>query len=139
MKLSIPKPDLQRALGRIQAIVERRNSMPILANVLLEAKKEDGGALVVAATDLEVGIRSTQPAKVTKPGALTVSARKLYDIVRELPDEDSDSRRDGELVSRAAAAGARVSPSRALPLRSIRACRSSLRTSSCVCLRRCSR
>jgi DNA polymerase-3 subunit beta len=87
MKLSIPKPDLQRALGRIQAIVERRNSMPILANVLLEAKKEDGGALVVAATDLEVGIRSTQPAKVAKPGALTVSARKLYDIVRELPEE----------------------------------------------------
>jgi DNA polymerase-3 subunit beta len=87
MKLSIPKPELQRALGRIQAIVERRNSMPILANVLLDARKEDGGALVVAATDLEVGIRSSQPAKIAKPGALTVSARKLYDIVRELPDE----------------------------------------------------
>lgn len=87
MKLSIPKPDLQRALGRIQAIVERRNSMPILANVLLDARKEENGALLVAATDLEVGIRSSSPAKVTKPGALTVSARKLYDIVRELPDE----------------------------------------------------
>src|SRR5262245_36539021 len=88
MKLSIPKSDLQRALGRIQAIVERRNSMPILANVLLDATKESGdGTLIVAATDLEVGIRSTQSAKVAKPGALTVSARKLFDVVRELPDE----------------------------------------------------
>jgi DNA polymerase-3 subunit beta len=87
MKLSIPKPDLQRALGRIQAIVERRNSMPILANVLLDAVNDGGGTLIVAATDLEVGIRSTQPAKVAKPGALTVSARKLFDVVRELPDE----------------------------------------------------
>jgi DNA polymerase-3 subunit beta len=87
MKLSIPKPELQRALGRIQAIVERRNSMPILANVLLDAQKDGDGTLVVSATDLEVGIRSAHPAKVAKPGSLTVSARKLYDIVRELPDE----------------------------------------------------
>ena len=87
MKLSIQKADLQRGLGRIQAIVERRNSMPILANVLLDASKEDGGSLLIAATDLEVGIRSSQDASVAKPGALTVSARKLYDIVRELPDE----------------------------------------------------
>jgi DNA polymerase III subunit beta len=90
MKLSIPKSELQRALARIQAIVERRNSMPILANVLLEARKEDGGSLIVAATDLEVGVRSSQTAKVAKAGALTVSARKLYDIVRELPDEPVD-------------------------------------------------
>lgn len=88
MKLSIPKPELQRALGRIQAIVERRNSMPILANVLLEAHKDREGSLLVSATDLEVGIRSAHPAKIAKPGSLTVGARKLYDIVRELPDED---------------------------------------------------
>src|SRR4029453_11919439 len=87
MKLSISKPDLQRALARIQAIVERRNSMPILANVLLDVRKDESGTLLVAATDLEVGVRSSSPAKVAKPGALTVSARKLYDIVRELPDE----------------------------------------------------
>lgn len=85
MKLAIPKADLQRGLARIQAIVERRNSMPILANVLLDASKD--GSLVVAATDLEVGIRSSQQATVSKPGALTVSARRLYDVVRELPDE----------------------------------------------------
>lgn len=88
MKLSIEKADLQRGLARLQAIVEKRSSMPILANVLVTASgKADAGRLELAATDLEVGIRGAQPAKVQKPGALTISARKLYDIVRELPDE----------------------------------------------------
>lgn len=88
MKLAIEKGDLQRGLGRLQAIVEKRSSMPILANVLATASgKGDAGKLELAATDLEVGIRGVQPAKVSKAGALTISARKLYDIVRELPDE----------------------------------------------------
>jgi DNA polymerase-3 subunit beta len=88
MKLSIEKADLQRGLARLQAIVEKRSSMPILANVLVTASgKGETGRLELAATDLEVGIRGAQPAKVHKPGALTISARKLYDIVRELPDE----------------------------------------------------
>jgi DNA polymerase-3 subunit beta len=88
MKLSIDKSDLLRGLGRIQAIVEKRNSMPILANVLLTASgKAEAGKLELAATDLEVGVRGSHPARVAKPGAVTVSARKLYDIVRELPDE----------------------------------------------------
>jgi DNA polymerase-3 subunit beta len=88
MKLTIEKVDLQRGLARLQAIVEKRSSMPILANVLVTASgKGDSGRLELAATDLEVGIRGSQAAKVQKPGALTISARKLYDIVRELPDE----------------------------------------------------
>ncbi len=88
MKLSIDKGDLQRGLARLQAIVEKRSSMPILANVLVTASgKGENGRVELAATDLEVGIRGSQPAKVAKPGALTISARKLYDIVRELPDE----------------------------------------------------
>lgn len=88
MKLAIDKNELQRGLGRIQAIVEKRNSMPILANVLLTASgKVENGRLELAATDLEVGIRGAHPARVAKPGAITVSARKLYDIVRELPEE----------------------------------------------------
>ncbi len=86
MKLSLSKADLQRGLGRIQAIVEKRNSMPILANALLSATKEPG-QLEVAATDLEVGVRGIHEAKVSKAGSLTVSARKLFEIVRELPDE----------------------------------------------------
>jgi DNA polymerase-3 subunit beta len=88
MKLSIEKADLQRGLARLQAIVEKRSSMPILANVLTTASgKGESGRLELAATDLEVGIRGSHPAKVAKAGALTVSARKLYDIVRELPDD----------------------------------------------------
>ncbi len=90
MKLSTTKHELQRGLGRIQAIVEKRNTMPILANVLLRASKkkgEDGGTLELAATDLEVGIRSVHPVEVSTPGEVTVSAKKLYEIVRELPEE----------------------------------------------------
>jgi DNA polymerase-3 subunit beta len=62
--------------------------MPILANVLLEAEKAgDGGNLRISATDLEVGLTGTHAASVTDAGSLTVIARKLFEIVRELPDE----------------------------------------------------
>jgi DNA polymerase-3 subunit beta len=86
MQVSIAKAEFQRGLGRIQSIVEKRNSMPILANVLLAAKKPEG-RLEIAATDLDVGIRSSHPATVAKSGGLTASARKLFEIVRELPEE----------------------------------------------------
>ncbi len=89
MKLVIGKAELQRGLARIQAIVEKRNSMPILANALLDATAGEGeGRLAIAATDLEVGIRGVHDAEVKEKGSITVSARKLYDIVRELPEED---------------------------------------------------
>lgn len=88
MKLTIQRSELQRGLARLQAVVEKRNSMPILANVLLTASgKGASGTLELSATDLEVGIRGLQRAEVEKPGAVTVSARRLHDIVRELPDE----------------------------------------------------
>lgn len=88
MKLTIAKSDLQRGLTRIQSIVERRNTMPILANVLLTAEGQVGaGSLELGATDLEVGIRSVHQAEVSKPGSVTISAKKLFEIVRELPDE----------------------------------------------------
>jgi len=87
MKLKIAKTELQKGLGRIQAIVEKRNSMPILANVLLEADKTGEGELRLAATDLEVGLRGRHDAQVEKAGGLTVAAKKLFEIVRELPDD----------------------------------------------------
>ncbi len=87
MKLSIDKNELQHGLSRVQAIVEKRNTMPILANVLLKAEKHGKqGALQLAATDLEVGLRSQLVAMVSEGGSLTTPARKLYEIVRELPD-----------------------------------------------------
>jgi DNA polymerase-3 subunit beta len=88
MKLSIPKSDLQRGLGRIQSIVEKRNTLPILANVHLSATGEKAdGRLELAGTDLEIGIRSELEADVSKAGTITASAKKLYEIVRELPDQ----------------------------------------------------
>ena len=87
MKFSIERGEFQRGLGRIQSIVEKRNTMPILANALLEVSGKKEGSLEIAATDLEVGIRSSHPCEVAKPGRLTVSARKLHEIVRELPEE----------------------------------------------------
>ncbi len=88
MKLTILKSEFLRGLGRIQSIVEKRNSMPILANVLLDAPKKGKEArLILSATDLEVGIRSQHPADIAAAGALTISAKKLFEIVRELPDE----------------------------------------------------
>lgn len=91
MKLSISKTEFLRGLGRIQSIVEKRNSMPILANTLIEANEKGKEArLQLAATDLEVGVRSLHTAHVSEVGGLTVSAKKLFEIVRELPDEKVD-------------------------------------------------
>ena len=85
MKLTIPREELLRGLGRIQAIVERRGTLPILSNVLIRAEPE---GLVLAATDLEVGVTSTHPAQVEQRGAATLGAKKLYEIVRELDEHD---------------------------------------------------
>ncbi|MGE3957854.1 MAG: DNA polymerase III subunit beta [Vicinamibacterales bacterium] len=85
MELVVRKNDLLRELQLFQGIVERKNTIPILANVLMEAT---GTELRLLATDLEVGLRSRCDATVTKPGALTLPAKKLYEIVKSLPDTD---------------------------------------------------
>ena len=88
MKFTIDRAELQRGLGRIQSIVETRNTMPILANVLMETSgSKDAGKLSLSATDLEVGISSQHPCEVSASGGVTASAKKLYEIVRELPNE----------------------------------------------------
>ncbi|MDH5306033.1 MAG: DNA polymerase III subunit beta [Myxococcales bacterium] len=88
MKFTITRSQLQRGLARIQSIVEKRNTMPILANVLIEVSgSEDAGQMELSATDLEVGIRSTHPCTTFESGSVTASAKKLYEIVRELADE----------------------------------------------------
>jgi DNA polymerase-3 subunit beta len=84
MELTIEKDVFVKALQKVQSIVEKRTAMPILSNVLLEASDD---TLTVVATDLEVGMKSRYQAKVIKNGKITVSAKKLYEITRELPDE----------------------------------------------------
>jgi len=82
MKVRIGRDELLTGLQRVQGVVEKRNTMPILSNILIEAKQE--GAEIVA-TDLEIGMRGLYKATVQKTGGVTVSARKLYEIIKELP------------------------------------------------------
>lgn len=85
MKLKIKKEEILKGLQRIQGVVEKKNTMPILSNMLLTA---DGSGVEIVATDLEIGLRGRYAADVEKQGAVTVSAKKMYEIVRELPSED---------------------------------------------------
>ena len=90
MELRIPVSDLSRALSMMQGIVQRKNTMPILANVLLEVgTASDGtGRLTLSATDLDVGVRTERPCEVLEAGSVTVPARALSDMVRVLPGPD---------------------------------------------------
>ncbi len=83
MKLSVEKKDLLNVIARAQNIVEKRNTMPILVNVLLEAK---GEALRGFATDLEVSLTDEIPAELKSPGRVAVNAKNLFEIIKELPE-----------------------------------------------------
>lgn len=101
MQAKIERAVLLRCLGHIQSVVERRNTIPILSNVLIEAM---GSSVIrVMATDLDMQIVETIDAKVETPGATTVSAHLLFEIARKLPEgsEVSLSASDGEMLVRA--------------------------------------
>ena len=83
MKLVIERGELLRALGHVTSVVEKRTTIPILSNVLLKAS---GATLQLKATDLEREVIEEAPASVGQPGAVTVPAHMLHDIVRKLPD-----------------------------------------------------
>ena len=84
MKATIERATLLRGLSHVQSVVERRNTIPILSNVLIEASAE--GSLRLMATDLDLQIDETVPAAVDQAGAITVSAHTLFDIARKLPE-----------------------------------------------------
>ena len=83
MKLTIERSALLRALAHVQSVVERRNTIPILSNVQLEAADD---RLSLTATDLDIEIQESVACSVQRAGATTASAHTLYDIVRKLPD-----------------------------------------------------
>ena len=83
MKVTLERAALLKSLGHVHRVVERRNTIPILSNVLLRAEK---GSLLLRATDLDLDITETVAADVGQPGATTLPAHVLYDIVRKLPD-----------------------------------------------------
>mgnify|MGYP005837819809 CR=1 FL=1 len=87
MEFRVNKTDLVRELSVSQGVVEKKTTIPILSNVLLEA---EGGRIHLLATDLELSVRCSCPAEVTKPGAGTVPMRRLLDYVRLLPDAPID-------------------------------------------------
>ncbi|MCB2074297.1 MAG: DNA polymerase III subunit beta [Novosphingobium sp.] len=85
MKATIERATLLRCLSHVQSVVERRNTIPILSNVLIEASGD--GSLKVMATDLDLQVVETMSAvSVDTPGAITVSAHLLFDIARKLPE-----------------------------------------------------
>ncbi|WP_119679859.1 DNA polymerase III subunit beta [Indioceanicola profundi] len=83
MKITIERAALLRSLGHVQSVVERRNTIPILSNVLLRA---ENGELSLTATDMDLEIVESVPADISRPGSATAPAHTLYDIARKLPD-----------------------------------------------------
>ncbi|HSB58546.1 MAG TPA: DNA polymerase III subunit beta, partial [Methyloceanibacter sp.] len=83
MRLSIDKAGLAKALAHVASVVERRNTIPILSNVLLSARNNE---LKLTATDLDMELVETVPARAKGEGATTVPAHMFYDIVRKLPE-----------------------------------------------------
>ena len=84
MKATIERATLLKSLGHVQSVVERRNTIPILSNVLIEAR--DDGSIRLMATDLDLQVDESVPANVTQAGAITISAHTFFDIVRKLPE-----------------------------------------------------
>src|SRR5512146_2234517 len=85
MDITVSKFDLLKELTATQGVVERKTTIPILSNFLFEAS---GDKLSITATDLDLSLRTSCPAKVKKEGACTIPARKLFDYVKLLPEGD---------------------------------------------------
>ena len=98
MKFSIEKNSFYKSISHVQNIVERKNTLPILANLLIEAKNN---SLILSATDMDISIKDSLDCNIIEEGSTTVSAHTLYEIVRKLPDNSeieiiSD---DGKIMS----------------------------------------
>ena len=85
LEITVSRAELLRELTAAQSVVERKTTIPILSNFLFEAAD---GTLTITATDLDQSLRTSCAAKVKKPGACTIPARKLYDYIKLLPDGD---------------------------------------------------
>ena len=85
MQFTISRNVFLEGLTKVQGIVEKRHTIPILANVLIEAKNNE---ITIIATDLEVGLKSKYKANIINEGKITISAKKLYEIIKELPDKE---------------------------------------------------
>src|SRR5215207_2916724 len=84
MEFTIEKSDLLKELNLVQGVVEKKNTIPILSHLLIESDGTD--RISILGTDLDVSLRTGASAQVAEEGAMVISARKLFDIVRSLPD-----------------------------------------------------
>ena len=96
MHIKVLRDDLLNGVGPIQAVVETKRSLPILSHLLLETSPS---YLSLFGTDLDIGVRKRVPGQVLKEGSITLAARKLYEIVRELPATSVDLIVDAELTA----------------------------------------
>jgi len=85
MEFIIGKEEIVKGLSRIQSVVEKKVAMPILSNAFLETK---GVGISITATDLEIGLQGFYPAKILKEGKSTISAKKIFEVVKELPEKE---------------------------------------------------
>ena len=83
MEFKISQEEFVKGLSRTQSVVEKKGTMPILLNVLIEAQES---SIFITATDLEIGIRGKYPAEILKSGKTTLSAKKIYEVIKELPE-----------------------------------------------------
>jgi DNA polymerase-3 subunit beta len=89
MRVTMSKNEFIKSLAKVQGIVERRNTLPILSYVLMSAQ---GSGVEIVSTDLEVGLKASYDAEVAQPGTVTIMAKKAFEIARELPEEEVEIR-----------------------------------------------
>jgi DNA polymerase-3 subunit beta len=89
MKITTNKTEFLKGLTLVQGVVEKKKTLPILSNVLIEANKEEQ-QITLTATDLEIGIKTKFKSEIFKEGKITISAKKIFEIVKELTDEIID-------------------------------------------------
>ncbi len=87
MNVKLKRSDILSGIQRIQGVVERRNTMPVLSHILLSADTESGGRMTLFATDLEISMQNSCVAEVIQPGRVTVQAKRFYEMIREFSGE----------------------------------------------------
>ena len=98
MKFTVEKSSLFKSLSHVQSIVEKKNTLPILSNILIEAQNN---SLVLSATDMDISITEKINCNVIEEGSTTVTAHTLYDIIRKLPESSEIEiiSNDGKIMS----------------------------------------
>jgi DNA polymerase-3 subunit beta len=93
VEFAVKKSSLQKELGFVQGVIEKKNTIPVLQNLLVRSQGED--KLEIVATDLDLSIRCLCDVEIKQPGSMLIQARKLFDIVRSLPDAEVTIKKDG--------------------------------------------